>query len=826
MPRGIRRLQALAVALAAFGACRAPAQSFCAATWNTPHPAGDAPAARWIPGMAYDAARSRTVVFGGSSQSGGGVYVTYYDDTWLWDGIEWTPVSLPEHPEGRESPALAYDEGRAVTVLFGGKDTELVTGNHYHLDTWEWDGTSWARRAVPGPGGRGRHAMAYDAARQRIVLFGGDRDHAFLGDTWEWDGSSWSLRSNTGPSPRAGAAMGYDRARQRVVLFGGSAADGVKNDVWEWDGSGWGRRTLLAPLPVPRSDARLAWDDARRALVLYGGSGTTGDVDAGVWELSEGWASRESSGAARRDGHGMAWDADRRRLVVFGGVFYNGQTASFLGDVVERRAPIVTERLVPVVVDVVGLGAAHFTTELSLTNRTNAPADFELAYTAALGSGSGSVFRSVGAGQQLVIPDVVANLRAGGLLIPTSGGQAGTLVVRFPCVDAADGVAVVARTGAPTGSPHPVGRAGLAYAGLPATPVSATSKRTVFGLRSNATDRSNVAVFNQSPFPVSLKVTAVSGDVSDARRVTIADPLDLGPFQWKQYAFGDTGLANGHVVVERPGGDASFDAYGVVNDNATNDGSFVASDTSSLSLTSLVVPVLVETTRFRSELLVANGGEGPATLDLTYVESLDPTPAVGTARISLRPFEQLVIPNAIDYLRRSGAPLGAAGAVNRAGALRVDVSPPGSPVYAGARTAAPSSGGGQFGLFTPGIEVADPGPDSGYLYGLRSDADNRSNVALVNFGRSTGQQIIFSIDVFDGDLGGRFVANRVEIVGPGKWLQVDNILGVYGVRNGWVRVTRGAGTAPWTAYGIVNDGGSPGARTGDGAYVPMVEVTK
>ncbi len=40
--------------------------------------------------------------------------------------------------------------------------------------------------------------------------------------------------------------------------------------------------------------------------------------------------------------------------------------------------------------------------------------------------------------------------------------------------------------------------------------------------------------------------------------------------------------------------------------------------------------------------------------------------------------------------------------------------------------------------------------------------------------------------------------------------------------NGWVRVRRLSGTAPWVAYAVVNDGAGPGERTGDGAYVPMV----
>jgi len=39
--------------------------------------------------------------------------------------------------------------------------------------------------------------MAYDAARRRVVLFGGGPNSPpfqSLGDTWEWDGVKWEKR--------------------------------------------------------------------------------------------------------------------------------------------------------------------------------------------------------------------------------------------------------------------------------------------------------------------------------------------------------------------------------------------------------------------------------------------------------------------------------------------------------------------------------------------------------------------------------------------------------------------------------------------------------
>lgn len=36
------------------------------------------------------------------------------------------------------------------------------------------------------------HAMAYDDARQVVVLYGGYDGAGRLGDTWTWDGVSWT----------------------------------------------------------------------------------------------------------------------------------------------------------------------------------------------------------------------------------------------------------------------------------------------------------------------------------------------------------------------------------------------------------------------------------------------------------------------------------------------------------------------------------------------------------------------------------------------------------------------------------------------------------
>ena len=75
-------------------------------------------------------------------------------------------------------------------------------------------------------------------------------------------------------------------------------------------------------------------------------------------------------------------------------------------------------------------------------------------------------------------------------------------------------------------------------------------------------------------------------------------------------------------------------------------------------------------------------------------------------------------------------------------------------------------------------------------------------------------------DVFDGSTGAKAGGASVQLY-PGQWMQVNAILKTFGLANGYVRVTRTAGTAPWVAYGVLNDGAVPGAGTGDGSFIGM-----
>src|SRR5262249_61529684 len=114
-------------------------------------------------GLPHGAAPGPVVLCGWHSARRGAV-----GGTWTGDGTTWTkqPPAVP--PPARWWPAMAYDAATSTAVLFGG------SGGHGDLaDTWTWDGTTWTKQQpAVHPPARVLAMMAYDAATRTAVLFG------------------------------------------------------------------------------------------------------------------------------------------------------------------------------------------------------------------------------------------------------------------------------------------------------------------------------------------------------------------------------------------------------------------------------------------------------------------------------------------------------------------------------------------------------------------------------------------------------------------------------------------------------------------------------
>jgi len=187
------------------------------------------------------------------------------------------PASLIEKPIGLKAVTAGFPSSlfltlTGVTLLFGGDSGTVLA------DLWAWNGTTWTNvtPATGSPPARYGHAMVYDVARDRTVVFGGTAGinyTDYLADIWEWDGAAWTNATPmSGPIARSGHGMTYDTTAGRVVMFGGGVGGLVRNDTWAWNGAIWTDITASSS-PGGRIGHGMAYDSLHGEAIVVGGFG-------------------------------------------------------------------------------------------------------------------------------------------------------------------------------------------------------------------------------------------------------------------------------------------------------------------------------------------------------------------------------------------------------------------------------------------------------------------------------------------------------------------------------------------------------------------------
>jgi len=482
-------------------------------------------------------------------------------------------------------------------------------------------------------------------------------------------------------------------------------------------------------------------------------------------------------------------------------------------------------QFVPIVLSSAGVGDAFYTSEMTIANRSAQPAGLDFDYRAAFGDGSGTVSDVLAPGQQLIHSDSIDYLRSLGMPIAPSGDQGGTLTIRYSGLPSSNDVAVIVRTTTEVAS----GRCGLAFPGMTRDAVL-RGPSVLCGLRQDGKDRSHVAIQNAGTAAdgnVMLRLTIYSGNAAIPSVTTLPDQV-LTPGEFRQIndilISNGLGLDNGYVRIQPVSGTAPYYAYGVINDQVNSDGSFVPPIQENLlyGRRGLTLPVMVETGSFSTELIVTNSSPTEKILNCQWVSSAIQTND-STARFSLKvkPSEQLLLTGIVQRLRDSGIKGIAPRGRSCAGALFASVSSGDlGGISLAARTTIPGAGG-RFGLFYASVPNGLASAANAWIYDLQQNAQNRSNLALVNTGETDRSADTFEIEFFDGETGRKVTTIGGLTVPARSWLQISSILAQYAqnISQGYARVSRIQGNNPFIAYAVLHDGAAQGQGTGDGAFL-------
>jgi hypothetical protein len=258
---------------------------------------------------AYDFGRDVVVLFGGVDGNG-----DFLDETWEYAAGDWSLV-IPASaaPSPRSEHAMVWDAVRGEVVLFGGRTN---ANNHDVADdeTWTWDGTDWTLHSPStSPTPRARHALVFHEQREQVLLVGGDSSESVLNPIWSWDGAEWRPVDVEGlPNNIADHGAAYEMDRATVVIFGGDTPVGGTDLTWQLENEGLPGHSFVTEVAASGIDEDWVTDLSLRAVA--GGDGDVAGVPTAgaaleVWEAGR-WlrVAENDAGATDLDNLGeLSW---------------------------------------------------------------------------------------------------------------------------------------------------------------------------------------------------------------------------------------------------------------------------------------------------------------------------------------------------------------------------------------------------------------------------------------------------------------------------------------------------------------------------------------
>jgi hypothetical protein len=297
----------------------------------------------------------------------------------------------------------------------GTSSQQPADGNSvWFLDLNDPTDLTWSREHVNGnPTERFAHAAVYVPGYDALVVSGGagtfeqstTSNYAlYLGE----EPMRWERLANAGFTARAGHALIYDEAASRLVVYGGidnfSNRDGIR-EVIQLDVSGglaaekrWSRVTTATP-GIARGLMATAFDPVTRMLWVQGGveSANRFSRDLSVLDLGQAppvWTRTQEviNGPLERFAHTAALDTARNRVVFQGGTPDNAITLRDTRAINVGSPPVPTTTPEPTDTPATATTTATATSSPTPTATQDSPATATPTPTATSGSARWPVY--------------------------------------------------------------------------------------------------------------------------------------------------------------------------------------------------------------------------------------------------------------------------------------------------------------------------------------------------------------------------------------------------------------------------------------------------
>jgi hypothetical protein len=217
------------------------------------------------------------VLFGGgygAALPSGPVPMTY-NTMWRYASGGWALLNSQSQPSALRAHRMAYDAARQELVSFGGRnDTKTDDQATTISDVWRYKAGQWSL-FIPPTGGYIPPPVAYSGLVPllgKLFFYGGLNYSSPVDSAGNFTGAAFESINPPPPSfvgPRSGHAM--VQYGTKVLGFGGSYAGTALNDTFEFDGASWFARNPVLPSGRPTARDRAAMVNANGRVFLFGG---------------------------------------------------------------------------------------------------------------------------------------------------------------------------------------------------------------------------------------------------------------------------------------------------------------------------------------------------------------------------------------------------------------------------------------------------------------------------------------------------------------------------------------------------------------------------